>query len=357
MKKAPVRIGIIGTGGMARQHAEAYSGNPHCALVAAVDVDLPKASAFAQIHHIQKTYSSVRDMLACPELDAVSVVVPDRYHSAISIECLKAGKHVLCEKPLAVSLREARQITRVAQASGLVNMVNFSFRSIPAIEAMRRVIASGRLGELRHVEGSFLQSWLTATLDGGWQASPALLWRLSSAHGSKGALGDVGVHLIDLLVYLAGPVSTICGRLKTFSKAPGDRIGEYMLDANDSASAMLEFASGAMGILHTTRWSAGNGNRISIRISGTEGSVEFDSDVSRDVYRISAGADRHTLRWRNIACRTVPTIYEKFVQAVRSGQNDTPSFADGTAVQALLDACFTGKVRTLHPDIPSLKSH
>lgn len=339
---AKVRIGIIGTGGMAGQHMKAYAANPCCSVVAAADVDSDKVREFAGRHGIPKWYSSAEDLLANGGVDAVSVVVPDQFHAAVSSQCLRAGKHVLCEKPLAADLGEARAMARLAAECDRVNLVNFKFRNMPAILGMHRVIADGCLGELRHVEGSFLQSWLTATLDGGWQASPALLWRLSSRHGSMGVLGDVGVHIIDLLIFLAGPIQNISSRLKAFSKAPDDRIGDFILDANDSAVVLAEFANGALGVFHSTRWSAGNGNKISIRISGTEGSVEFDSDVSQTAFRISAGEDRHRQCWSEVECPPAPSIYDRFIGAIQTEREEHPSFADGVLVQAVLDACLNG---------------
>lgn len=339
-KKRTVRLAIIGAGGMAHRHAECFSAIAGCKLVAACDLDLERATAFAEKFSIPEVYSDLRKLLAKAEVDAVSIVAPDRCHAPLSLQCLKAGKHVLCEKPLAESYGDARKMTAAAQKTGMVNMVNFSYRDLPCIQAVAAAIACGDIGEIRHVEASYLQAWLPSKIWGDWRTTPAWLWRLSSEHGSKGVLGDVGVHIVDFATFPAGPIKEVFCRLKAFPKAPGNRIGDYKLDANDSAVLNVEFANGALGTIHASRWIGGYANRLSLTIAGTAGTIAIDTELSTGSYRICNGEDLDKCQWREVQCPSVPTNYQRFIAAIRAGKGGEPDFARGAQVQSVLDACF-----------------
>ena len=339
-KSARVRVAIIGTGLMARMHAESYRKIRSCTLVAAVDVDLQRAQAFAVTHGIPAAYGSVADLLAKADCDAVSIVAPDALHAPLALQCLRARKHVLCEKPLALNYAEARRMQAAAKKAGVVHLVNFSYRNWSCVHAVAEVIRQGKLGDLRHVEASYLQSWLLQPLWGDWRTTPAFLWRLSQRHGSKGVLGDIGVHLVDFATYPAGPIKQVFAQLKVFPKAKGDRMGPYHFDANDSAVLNVEFANGALGTIHTTRWAGGHVNHLGLKISGTLGSVDIDSERSTTAYRICAGQDLAKSRWREVKVKPVPDMYRRFITAIRTGRVEQPDFARGAEVQKVLDACF-----------------
>jgi predicted dehydrogenase len=344
-KKSSVRLAIIGTGGMAKRHAECYKQIPGCTLVAAVDVSAERVTAFATTHGIANTFASVDALLAWNQFDAVSIVTPDAFHAAQSIQCLKAGKHVLCEKPLALNHADALKMVAAAQKAGVINMVNLSYRDWPALQAVQAAIAGGKIGEIRHVEASYLQSWLPSKVWGDWRTTPAWLWRLSSKHGSKGVLGDVGVHIVDFATFPAGPISSVYGKLKAFDKAKDNRVGEYVLDANDSAVMTVEFANGALGTIHTTRWSGGHANRLFLKISGDKGSVEIDSERSTTSYKISVGPDLHKATWKEVACKPTPNNYARFIKSIRTGKQDQPDFARGANVQKVLDAVIASDAK------------
>jgi predicted dehydrogenase len=338
--KKVVRLAILGTGRMADYHAERFREVANCQILAAVDVDRTRAEAFCKKHGIPTAYTNLEDVLARTDIDAVSNVTPDGFHAPLSIKCLKAGKHVLCEKPLALNYPDARRMVSVAQKAGLINMVNLSYRDWPCIQAVSALVQRGGLGEMRHVEASYLQSWLPSKIWGDWRTTPTWLWRLSSSHGSKGALGDVGVHIIDFATFPVGHISSVYCRLKAFRKAPRDRVGEYVLDANDSAVLSIEFKNGALGTIHTTRWAGGHINRLYLKISGTKGSVEIDSERATDAYRISAGKDLDKGLWKDVKTAPVPNNYQRFVRSILTGKQDQPDFARGAEIQKILDACF-----------------
>jgi predicted dehydrogenase len=335
-----VRVAIIGTGRMGDYHAERFREVKNCEVVAAVDVDATRAGAFCKKHSIPASYPTVEELLARGEVEAASIVTPDAFHAPLSIQCLKAGKHVLCEKPLALNYRDAIRMVAAARKVGVINMVNFSYRDWPCIQAVAALVHRGDLGEMRHVEASYLQSWLPSKYWGDWRTTPTWLWRLSSSHGSKGALGDIGVHIIDFATYPVGHISSVYCRLRTFPKAPRDRVGEYVLDANDSAVLCIEFKNRALGTIHTTRWAGGHINRLYLKVAGTKGSVEIDSERTTTGYRMSVGKDLDQGAWKDVVAPPVPNIYQRFIKSILTGKQDQPDFARGAEVQKILDACF-----------------
>lgn len=343
--RAPVRLAIIGTGGMANNHAKHFAAIKGVELVAACDIDQTRVNAFCATHGIPAAYTDVSAMLKQTGCEAVSIVTPDAYHAPLSIQALKAGKHVLCEKPLALNHADTRRMVTAAKKAGKVAMVNLSYRDWPAIQAVARAVARGDIGELRHVEASYLQAWLVSNAWGDWRTSPAWLWRLSKKHGSAGVLGDVGVHIVDFATFPAGPIKNVYCRLKAFDKAKGNRIGDYDLDANDSATLNVEFANGALGVLHTTRWCGGHANRLFLKLIGTKGTIEIDSERSTTSYRVCRGKQVHTATWQEVQAKPTPNNYERFITAIRTNHPTQPDFARGSEVQKVLDACFASATK------------
>ncbi len=186
------RILILGTGSIAARHAENFSAIPDCRIVAAVDINAERARLYAAEHRIQNRFADLDAALAWGEFDAAVNATPDGVHMPTTLQLLAAGKPVFCEKPLAINHRDALVMTEAAERAGLVNMVNLTYRNAHALQAARRMVMAGEIGAIRHVEASYLQSWLTADYWGDWHTSERFLWRLSSQHGSQGVLGDIG---------------------------------------------------------------------------------------------------------------------------------------------------------------------
>lgn len=342
-----IQIGIIGTGSMAHSHAEAFSEIRGCSVRACCDSDAERAAEFARKYQIPDIYSDFQSLLNDALIDAISIVTPDPLHAPMSIAGIKEGKHVLCEKPLATSCDDAHRMVAAARRKGIIAMVNFSYRNNPAIQKAATIIRSGRLGRVRHVHASYLQSWLTSSQWGDWRSSPQWLWRLSTRHGSMGVLGDIGVHIMDLASFPVGPVKTVNCLLNTQRKATRNRIGPYLLDANDTAIITAEFANGATGSITATRWATGHANSVKLSIHCDRGALEVDLDRSANTLMICKGPDVHRARWKEISCPQAPTIYQRFVTSIRTGKGDQPDFARGAEMQKVLDACVlsseTGK--------------
>lgn len=335
-----INLAIIGTGGMANAHAQHFQKIDGVKLVAACDVDAKRAAAYAEKYGIPETYTRVDTLLKQSRCDAVSIVTPDPYHAPISLQALRAGRHVFCEKPLATNAADAAKMAKVAREKQRINMVNFTYRNAAALQRAAERVAEGALGEIRHVSASYLQSWLTCRAWGEWRTSPNWLWRLSSAHGSKGVLGDIGVHLLDFASFPVGRMKAVNCKLQTFKKARGNKIGAYVLDANDSAFLRVEYANGAVGSVEMTRFATGHINSVFLSIHGTEGALRLDLDRSYNEIEVCLGEDRHTATWRVESCPPVPSMYERFVRAVESGEGSQPDFARGAEIQKALDACF-----------------
>jgi len=333
-----IRVLILGTGGMANAHAEAYAGIPGVQLVAGIDTNAERLAAFNAKHKIANGFASVDAALAWGQFDAVSNVTPDPVHHPTTLPLLAAGKHVLCEKPLAANYPDAQEMADAAARAGVVNMVNLTYRNGAGLMHAAQLVADGAIGEVRHFEASYLQSWLTQSAWGDWDKQPQWLWRLSTAHGSLGVLGDIGVHILDFTTFAAGlfPIS-VSARLHTFDKAPGNRIGDYVLDANDSATMQLQLSNGAIGVVHATRMASGHLNDLTLKVFGTKGGLEVKGDGKVSSLRGSLGDDVKLGTWRDIDCPPVQTNYVRFIKAVQTGQQVTPDFARGAALQKVLD--------------------
>ena len=324
---------------MAATHARQFAAVAGCEIVACVDVDADRARAFAATHRIGRHFGSLDALIAWGGFDAAVNVTPDGAHCATTLPLLDAGRHVLCEKPLAPDYAAAATMRDAAEARGVVNMVNFTYRNAAGLQEGRRRVLAGEIGEVRHVEASYRQSWLVSEAWGRWREDPAWLWRLSQAHGSTGALGDIGVHIIDFASFGCGlDIEHVAAELPVYPKAPGDRIGDYVLDANDSALLVARLAGGARASIIATRYATGHTNDLSLAIHGTRGAVRVAADGKTSSLEACLGADVDAAHWRSVGAPPLPTIAERFVAAVRCGENDEPTFARAARVQQVIDA-------------------
>ncbi|MEL6965616.1 MAG: Gfo/Idh/MocA family oxidoreductase, partial [Pseudomonadota bacterium] len=270
-----MRLLILGTGAMAVQHAEAFGAIDGAKLVAAVDPHTERLAAFSERFEIEQRFTDLPDALDWDGFDAVANATPDNVHFETTMACIAANKHIFCEKPLATNQKLAAEMTRSADEAGVINMVNLLYRGVPPLQAAREMVLAGEIGEVKHVEASYLQSWLTQPSWGDWRTDERWLWRLSTKHGSNGTLGDVGIHIIDFACYGAGlDFTNVHCRLQTFPKVESNRIGDYELDANDSFTINASFNNGAIGVIHSSRWASGHQNDLALRIYGDKGGLE-----------------------------------------------------------------------------------
>ncbi|MEZ2131033.1 MULTISPECIES: Gfo/Idh/MocA family protein [unclassified Sinorhizobium] len=333
-----MRLLIVGTGVMAKNQLAHFTRIDGLEIVAAVDPDAARLATFADTFGIEKRFLSLDDAIAWNGFDAASNITPDRLHHPTTLALIAAGKHVLCEKPLAENYEQALEMTEAAERAGVINMVNLTYRNVAPLQRARQMVLAGEIGTVKHVEASYLQSWLVSKAWGDWRTESTWLWRLSTGHGSNGVLGDVGIHILDFVAYgAATDIDHVFARLKTFNKAPGGQIGEYLLDANDSFTMSVDFANGALGIIHASRWATGHLNELKLRVYGEKGGLEVTHRTGESELRGCLGEDVESGAWKIIETAPVPTNYQRFVEAVVSGVQADPNFRHAANLQKVLD--------------------
>jgi predicted dehydrogenase len=305
-----------------------------------------------------------RAVVEDPEIDVIDVSTANDTHAEISIAAAKAGKAILCEKPLARTVAEARRMVQAVEKAGVVHMVCHNYRRIPAMALARRMIERGDLGRIFHYRARYLQDWIV-------DPEFPLVWRLQGDIAGSGAHGDINAHIIDLGRYLVGEIDEVCGMMETFIKerplAPGTdggssakagrKMGQVTVD--DAALALGRFKNGALLNLEATRFALGRKNGIQIEINGSKGSLYFDfEDMNRlKFYNGSDPAEASGFRDIIVTDASHPYVgnwwpgghiigYEHtfvhtmadFLHAVKKGQSVQPTFRDGYANQLVLDA-------------------
>jgi predicted dehydrogenase len=333
-----MRLLVLGTGRMAANHARHFAAIDGVSLVGAVDTSAANLAAFGDEHGIENRFSSLEQALEWGAFDAVTNVTPDSIHHATTLAAIAAGKHVFCEKPLATTHPLAMEMVEAAEASGLINMVNMTYRNVAELHKARELIAAGTIGTVKHIEASYLQGWVAAN---NW-ADPSIagpwLWRLSKGHGSNGTLGDIGIHILDFTTFATGTsIASMNCRLQTFKKVEGDRMGEYVLDANDSFIISAEFDNGAIGVIHSSRWAAGHANDQRLRVWGEKGGLELSHGHWGSLLRVCIGDDIKAGTFREVKADPVATNYQRFAEAVRTGIQTEPSFRHAAGLQQVLD--------------------
>ena len=335
------RLLLLGTGVIAAHHVAEFTAIAECEIVACVDLLPGKAKAFADANGIARHFESLDEAIGWGGFDAAINATPDGVHKATTLVLLAAGKHVLCEKPLAQSHADALAMTEAAESAGLVNMVNLTYRNSPALQQARKMVVTGEIGELRHVEAAYRQSWLASKAWGDAMTEPQWLWRQSTAHGSTGVLGDVGIHILDFASFgAADDFASVKAELVTFPKVEGNRVGEYVLDANDSVAMTARLKSGALATVVATRFATGYLNELSLSLHGTGGALKIETNGHLSRLSACLGKDVDSNDWRELEPPPVRRNARRFADALLSGVNGDPSFRRAAEIQKLIDAAF-----------------
>ena len=369
-----IGVGLVGYKFMGRAHSNGYRQVSHF-----FDVD-PKPRMVAIAGRNEAAVSQAAEQLGWEgyetdyhrliqrkDIDLIDVSTPGDSHYDVVMAAIAAGKHVFCEKPLANSLEQARVMMTAAQVAGVTNMINFNYRRVPAVVLARKLIAEGRIGEVRHFRAVYLQDWI---LD----PSFPLVWRLKKELAGSGALGDIAAHIVDLSRYLLGDeIVSVTGSLSTFIKqrpievtsgggagleaTSGSEYGEVTVD--DAAHFLAKFAGGATGTFEVTRLAAGRRNHNQFEINGSKGTIVFDLERLNEleVYFVDDPGDvqgfrkilvtdgahpfvgawwpsGHIIGWEHTFAHAIKDLLE----GIKTGVNPAPSFADGYRCQAVLDA-------------------
>ena len=384
-------VGMVGYAFMGAAHSQAWRNAPRyfdlplqLRMSAVAGRDRAKVAAAAAQLGWESTETSWQALVARDDIDLVDVCTPGDTHAEIAIAALEAGKHVLCEKPLANTVEEAEAMVAAAEkakADGVRSMVGFTYRRVPAIGLARRLVAEGRIGTIHHVRAQYLQDWIV-------DPEAPLSWRLDKSRAGSGALGDIGAHIVDLTQFITGDtIATVTGRLETFVKerplpaeshtglsgtAGGTGRGEVTVD--DAAAFLAHFRGGALGVFEATRFANGRKNAIRIEINGSRGSLAFDFE-DMNVLEFYDGDDGPaTAGFRRILVTEAEHPYVAawwppghllgyehgfthqvvdLVTDIAKGADPTPSFADGLQVQRVLAAVEQSSLSSAWHDVPA----
>ncbi len=289
-----LRTGIIGTGFIGPAHIEALRRTGLSDVVALADVSEEIARLKADELSIPEYYGDYKKLLSDPKIDIVHICTPNHLHFKMSKEALEAGKHVVCEKPLAASLEEADELVRLAEERGLVNAVHFNLRFYPVIHHVRAMIDTGELGEILAVNGSYQQDWLFYQTDYNWRLEPEY-------SGTSRAVADIGSHWLDSVEFMTGlRVEKVCADFATFypiRKKPIKQIETFSgkmltpedysdieINTEDYATVLLRFNGKAHGSLTVNQMAAGRKNRCYYEIYGSKKSAVIDTERPNEVW-------------------------------------------------------------------------
>ena len=379
MTESGLGIAIVGHSFMGEVHSQAWRTAPHVfdlplepTMTALAGRDADRAAAAAARLGWSSSTDDWRTLLERDDVDVIDICTPGDTHVDIAIAALEAGKHVLCEKPLANTVEQAERMTEVARtadAQGVRTMVGFNYRRVPAVAFARELVAAGRLGEIRHVRATYLQDFIT-------DPDFPLVWRLVAERAGSGALGDIGAHIVDLTQFVTGDhLAGVSATTETFIKqrplpggdesmragasgGGGNRpMGEVTVD--DAAVFFGRFTSGALGSFEATRFATGRKNALIFELNGSRGSLRFDFEAMNELWFYDNDLDDTEAGFRRILVTEAEHPYcaawwppghglgyehtfvheiRDFVTAIGEKTAPSPSFEDGLQVQRVLDA-------------------
>jgi predicted dehydrogenase len=347
-KKEKIGFGIIGTGGWANTHARSCKANPHAEIVGLTEVREGVAESFAKAHNLNvPTFTDYRNLLAMDGLDAVIIATPNNVHAPIAIAAAKAGKHILCQKPMATTLADAKAMVAAVEKAGVTGMIAYTKRFFKASPFLNYILRNEDLGRIYHVQAFYFQSWLSNP------ATP-VVWRLRREMTGTGVLGDLGSHIIDLAQYLVGDdIVRVTAMMKTFiNERPSttDPEKKETVDVDDAVMFGAEFKNGAMGVFQASRNATGHPDHWRVEIDAEKGAIIYDKFTNTSIQvSIHTGLARHAgwvelkvpARWpyaNQYSEDESQNQTDYFVECIRSGQTPAPSFADGLKTERVIDA-------------------
>ena len=293
MTNTTLRMGLVGPGFIAPHHIDAVRRLGHVEVVALAGSSRERAQRKAAELGVPKAYGSYQELIADPDIDVVHVTTPNALHAPVSLAAIHAGKHVVCDKPLASSVVECAQLASAAEAASVVNAVTFNHRGYPMAQQMRAMVAAGDVGEPGFVRGSYLQDWMTSDRVYSWRMDPKI-------GGPSSALADIGSHWCDLAQHVVGSritavfadLATIVGT-RSSSGASAEAFAEVneqsvltpvRMEAEDVGTVLLRFASGARGAMTVGQVLPGHKNELKLEINGREASLGWNSERAEDLW-------------------------------------------------------------------------
>ncbi|MGW0478637.1 Gfo/Idh/MocA family protein [Nonomuraea sp. NPDC003214] len=366
MSARTVGVGMIGYAFMGRVHSQAWRSVaaffdvpavPRMRVIAGRSKEATEAAA-EQLGWAEAV-TDWREVIARADVDVVDICTPGDTHAEIAIAALRAGKHVICEKPLANTVAEAEAMVQAAASATGRSMVAFNYRRVPAVALARQLVEQGRLGEIRHVRAQYLQDWIV-------DPDFPLVWRLRKDKAGSGALGDIGAHIIDATQFISGQhIVGVSALTETFVKerplpesssglSAGGGSGRGTVTVDDAALFTARLSGGAVGSYEATRFATGRKNALRIEINGSLGSLAFDFESMNELWFSEGGRGferilvtepdhpyvgawwppGHGLGYEHTFTHEI----KDFLEAIAEGRDPSPSFADGLRVQRVLAA-------------------
>ncbi|MFI7449183.1 Gfo/Idh/MocA family protein [Nonomuraea sp. NPDC049714] len=370
MSDRTVGVGMIGYAFMGRVHSQAWRSVaaffdvpvvPRMRVIAGRSKESTEAAA--EQMGWEEAVTDWREVIGRPDVDIVDICTPGDTHAEIAIAALRAGKHVICEKPLANTVAEAQAMVQAAASATGKSMVAFNYRRVPAVALARDLVAQGRLGEIRHVRAQYLQDWIV-------DPEFPLVWRLQKDKAGSGALGDIGAHIIDAAEFVSGQrITGVSALTETFIKerplaegssglaaagGTGTSTGTGTVTVDDAALFTARLSGGAVGSFEATRFATGRKNAMRIELNGSLGSLAFDFESMNELWFSEGGRGferilvtepdhpyvgawwppGHGLGYEHTFTHEI----RDFLEAIGHGTDPTPSFADGLRVQRVLAA-------------------
>ena len=365
-----IRVGLIGHKFMGRAHTHAYTDlpiffDPGIEVVKKIICSNEESVIdIAKRWHWEKYSLDWREVVQNPEVDLVDIAAPSAIHAQIAIAAAKAGKHIFCEKPLALNLEDAKAMVNAVEKADVVNMIGFNYRRVPAIALAKKLINDGEIGEIYHFRGIYQQGWLV-------DPNFPLAWRLRKEKAGYGSLGDLGAHVIDLARYLVGEIEEVLCTERTFIKERPKPIVEDGLvaiagkergkvDVDDAAAFLAHFKNmETIGYLEMTRYGTGHRNQNRIEINGSKGAIIFDMEKMNELefYRVDDSSHIQGYRRIQVGEGDHPYMSHWFpaghiigygdtfvnqaydlITAIKEGKKITPDFNDGLVCQQVLEA-------------------
>ena len=357
-------VGLVGYKFMGKAHSNAYRQVhaffpevPQPRMVAITGRNEALVAAAASQYGWEGYETDYHRLLENDAIDIIDVSTPGHLHHTVVLEAFAAGKHVICEKPLANTLEEAADMVRAWRKAGTIGMINFNYRKVPAIMLAKKLIDEGRLGEIRHFRARYLQDWLH-------DASAPMSWRLQREFAGSGALGDIGAHITDIAHMLIGPIESVTGQLATAIPSrpleqPTEGLTHGDVTVDDWTAFLAKFENGATGVFEASRLATGRKNQNTFEINGSKGSIAFDLEnlnrlevylddddaLTRGFHNVLVtDADHplvgnwwptgHIIGWEHTHVHQVRDL----LLGVTSGEQQEPSFEEGYRCQAVLDA-------------------
>ncbi len=372
-------VGMLGYAFMGKAHTNGYKKLNYiytppparARLVAIAGRNEAAVQAAADRYGYEKAVSDWRALIEDPEIQVFDNGGPNNLHAEPCIAAAQAGKHIICEKPLARTGAEAKTMLDAVKQAGVVHMCAFNYRFVPAIRLASQIIEEGRLGQIYHFRAQYLQEWIM-------DPNFSLVWRLDASTAGSGALGDLGTHIIDLARYLVGEPKTVSAVTSTFIKErPDGKGGRFQVDVDDAFVSTVEFENGALGTLEATRFAKGRKNHQVIEINGARGSLAFNLERLNEleVY-LPEEEDRHDAQgFRQVLVTEASHPYydvwwphghiigwehtfvheiKRFFEAIVTGGSVRPEgadFEDGYRASVVADAIMESSRIRRHVDI------